>query len=372
MSQSTHDQWPKAYKRYCNNLFRHLTFIDQYLHRRLNEQLEHVGYTGVKMAFIQVIPYLGEEGARAAQLARLHQMPVATMAKLIKDVESQGYVRRQADPTDSRAKQLFATAKAMDLARDALNISQQLALALGDTLGDEGFTEFCSASQLAFEVLQLELPAMVKSHSFGSAGLLQFRLNHLHRYVEQILLEKNLAHGYTELQNSYHVILGNLSDEGTRIIDIAKKEGMSKQHVGEIAANTIKTGFVTKVPDPVDRRSQRLVFTDKGREMIIFAMKNVDSLENKLEKAMGHNKFQSLLHQASRLWYLLGGQGPDQNPPAGKLPDSLEPLLTQWVNLLPSLIEEHPKIALVDVFRQYQGKRQLRTEFIEKLSNLRL
>lgn len=59
-------------------------------------------------------------------------------------------------------------------------------------------------------------------------------------------------------------ITRHLSLEGSRLIDLAKSAGMTKQAMGGMVTQCEAWGLVKRTPDPSDARARRIVFTDSG------------------------------------------------------------------------------------------------------------
>ena len=111
--------WESAYHCYCSNIFRHMTYINRYLHQSLNDRLEAIGYGGIKMAFIEVIPYMDKKGTRLTDLVALQQLPKASLSRLISTVRQQGYIEKRIDPQDSRANTLFISQRGIAMVMDS-------------------------------------------------------------------------------------------------------------------------------------------------------------------------------------------------------------------------------------------------------------
>jgi DNA-binding MarR family transcriptional regulator len=309
-----HTGWQDAYEKYSFNLFRHLTFIEQYLLQQFMNQLQLYGYKGLNANFIQVIPYLGKDGLRAIDLAKQQQVPRQTMAKLVNEICQKKFIIKKPDPDDSRAKRLLISKRGIALIRDALRIAGEIEKPLFDMIGGEAFKEFKSNVDLAFRAMDLTYPPMNQhmavSHPGKRNGLL-IQLYGMTRVVDLELNRLNIEQGFDDMQNSFRTILGNLSENGTRIADITMVSKTTKQSVSLIARKTIECGYVNKVPDPFDQRSQKLVFSSRGRKLIINSMKNYAEIEQRLSDKIGHEAFDKLQFHAARLWQCLGGIGPE-------------------------------------------------------------
>lgn len=71
----------------------------------------------------------------------------------------------------------------------------------------------------------------------------------------------------THLQ--YHILDELFHQEtGTSVSQLAKIIGISKQQMTPLIAKLADKGYVVKVPDPRDKRSVRVMLTDKGKAIV--------------------------------------------------------------------------------------------------------
>lgn len=67
--------------------------------------------------------------------------------------------------------------------------------------------------------------------------------------------EKLRARGYTQLSATHLTILSYIDPEGTRIITLAERAGMTKQSMGDLIRELESQGYVERSPDPQDKRA---------------------------------------------------------------------------------------------------------------------
>jgi DNA-binding MarR family transcriptional regulator len=63
-------------------------------------------------------------------------------------------------------------------------------------------------------------------------------------------------------------ITRHLALQGSRLTDLARNAGMSKQAMGDLVAQCEAWGLVRREPDPVDARARRIVFTATGLQWL--------------------------------------------------------------------------------------------------------
>ncbi len=86
----------------------------------LLERVAAAGYTDIRPAASRVFENIDPEGTRLIDLAERAQMTHQSMSELVVGLEQQGYVERQPDPTDRRARLVCLTPKGRGLVRFAV------------------------------------------------------------------------------------------------------------------------------------------------------------------------------------------------------------------------------------------------------------
>jgi DNA-binding MarR family transcriptional regulator len=74
-------------------------------------RLNKAGYTDLRMRHLVLLEALPREGARVTTLAGQLNMTTQAMGELIDELEASGYIERQNDPADRRARLIVFTRK---------------------------------------------------------------------------------------------------------------------------------------------------------------------------------------------------------------------------------------------------------------------
>jgi DNA-binding MarR family transcriptional regulator len=82
-------------------------------------------------------------------------------------------------------------------------------------------------------------------------------------------------------------ITRHLATEGSRLTELAKSAGMTKQAMGTLVNQCEAWGMVRREPDPVDARAQQLRFTDTGLAWLQAYREAVEQAELELRQAVG-------------------------------------------------------------------------------------
>jgi len=121
------------------------------------ERLTAAGYADLRLAHANVLQYLGYEGGlRVQDLAARAQMTWQSMAELVGQLERDGYVVREHDPSDRRAKLVKLTARGRDLIPIAIDGMREIEDAWAGEIGDEELKQLRSALQRIWSVIARE------------------------------------------------------------------------------------------------------------------------------------------------------------------------------------------------------------------------
>ena len=101
----------------------------------LYAELAQRGYPDVRVAHSAVLRNLPAGGARVTDLAIKAGMTKQSMAYLVEQMESLGYVQVQPDDNDRRAKIVRFTARGEALVREAVTLSRQYEDRIGQMIG---------------------------------------------------------------------------------------------------------------------------------------------------------------------------------------------------------------------------------------------
>jgi len=100
------------------NLFRDTALVMQQL---VADELARRGFADLRPALLAVGQHVGAKGTRVTELAARAWLTKATVVHAVDELERLGYVTREPDPTDRRAKLVVATARA----REAEQVARQ-------------------------------------------------------------------------------------------------------------------------------------------------------------------------------------------------------------------------------------------------------
>ena len=104
--------------------------------------------------------------------------------------------------------------------------------------------------------------------------------------VDVPLALSNLA-ARAQVSAAHIHITRHLSLEGSRLIELAKSAGMTKQAMGDLVTQCEAWGLVQRTPDPSDARARRIVFTDAGLAWLHAFEQAVAQAESEFKQEVG-------------------------------------------------------------------------------------
>jgi DNA-binding MarR family transcriptional regulator len=115
------------------NLFRDPTHVMQEI---VADELAQRGFGDLRPALLAVAQHVGADGTRITELAARALLTKATVVHAVDELERLGYVTRQPDPTDGRAKLVIPTARTHDAERTAREAIAEIRTAWAQLIGE--------------------------------------------------------------------------------------------------------------------------------------------------------------------------------------------------------------------------------------------
>lgn len=142
--------------RLSNNLPRLLREFSRDFERRIWQGLEQRGYPDIRPSHSAVFANLGMGAVRVTELAERAQVTQQAMGKMLKELERMGYVARDIDSGDKRAKEIRLTQRGVALAMDTLEVVDQVRSYYGHKIGSQLLDELEANLRQAVRQLQLD------------------------------------------------------------------------------------------------------------------------------------------------------------------------------------------------------------------------
>jgi DNA-binding MarR family transcriptional regulator len=112
--------------------------------------------------------------------------------------------------------------------------------------------------------------------------------------VNDLVLARLAAQGHSAIRAAHGAVFQYLDDAGTTVSLLAERAQMTKQAMAELVVYLEAHGYVTRTPDPDDRRAKLVVPTARGREVIAIAQGLVPELEARVTGYLSADRLRAL------------------------------------------------------------------------------
>lgn len=134
----------------------------------------------------------------------------------------------------------------------------------------------------------------IREFKENSPPLIGRLMHSAYKYIADVANDFMKENGFPELRASEIGVFVNISLEGSSIIELVEKLGISKQAISQNIKKLKKENFVNSEVHPDDSRSILITFTDKGLDALIAWKKLTMHLDNKLIEKLSATKLEEL------------------------------------------------------------------------------
>ena len=156
MTQSTAERNRNIAFGLSNNLPRLLREFSRDYERKIYERLVERGYPDIRPSHSQVFANLGMGAVRVTELAERARVTQQAMGKMLKELERLGYITRDTDDADRRARVIRMTQKGINMSAVSLEIVAQLYAEYAEKIGARRLEELEERLREAVGLLELE------------------------------------------------------------------------------------------------------------------------------------------------------------------------------------------------------------------------
>ncbi|EON34204.1 Transcriptional regulator [Gordonia terrae C-6] len=115
-----------------------------------------------------------------------------------------------------------------------------------------------------------------------------------HRATERRVLARIAEEGAGDITPAQSRVLQRLAPEPMRLTDLAEQAGVTKQTAGGIVDQLEAAGYLTRVPDPTDRRARLVTLSERGVRLCEVAAREVEVQEQEWREHLGAEQFAAL------------------------------------------------------------------------------
>jgi DNA-binding MarR family transcriptional regulator len=126
--------------------------------------------------------------------------------------------------------------------------------------------------------------------------------------VQDELYRRLAAAGYRDLRPRHGIVIAYLDHQGSRATELAALSGRHKQLIGRTVDELEALGYVTRIPDPTDRRAKLVVPTPRGRAVMGLSDQIMAGLGARAAEAVGADAYAQFRRTLQRLIDELRGE----------------------------------------------------------------
>lgn len=93
--------------------------------------------------------------------------------------------------------------------------------------------------------------------------------------------------GHTEARFTHLNLTRNLDAGGTRMTELARRAGVTKQAIGELIVQCEELGLIKRTADPTDARAKLVKFTPRGLEWLEALHAALEQTEAEMQGELG-------------------------------------------------------------------------------------
>jgi len=150
-----------------------------------------------------------------------------------------------------------------------------------------------------------EIPAVDPARSPEPGQLPQPTLLTLLRSVERAVTAQVVSRiaqaGYPGLSSTHGKVFPFVGEAGSRVADMARAAGVTKQTMAEFVGLLERQGYVERKPDPSDQRAKLVVLTERGREVVATGVLALADARKQVARAIGEDGVTQLIGLLARI-----------------------------------------------------------------------
>jgi DNA-binding MarR family transcriptional regulator len=113
-------------------------------------------------------------------------------------------------------------------------------------------------------------------------------------FFEERLLERIHGAGHREVKHIHFNLFRNVDRDGTRLVELARRVGITKAAMGQLAREGARLGLFRIGADPSDGRAKIVSFTPRGQRLHRVFREQIDLLEAEFRHLLGARRYRSL------------------------------------------------------------------------------
>ena len=113
-------------------------------------------------------------------------------------------------------------------------------------------------------------------------------------FFEERLLQRIHETGHLEVKHIHFNLFRNVDPQGTRLVDLARRVGITKAGMGQLVRDAERLGLFRICSDPTDGRAKIVSFTARGKRLHHVFRAQIAALESEFRELLGVRRYRSL------------------------------------------------------------------------------
>jgi DNA-binding MarR family transcriptional regulator len=130
-----------------------------------------------------------------------------------------------------------------------------------------------------------------------------------YRAMEREVLDALAEAGFDDVTLAQARVFQRINPDGSRLTELAERSGLTKQAVSEVIPELEELGYVTREPDPRDKRAKIVKLTAKGRQATLTGRRLFAEIEAEWAEQFGDELLAALREAAERIAAAERGEG---------------------------------------------------------------
>ncbi len=281
-----------VWKKYQNNLFRYLMVIGRFSETRLMNALQKKGYSNLSTSFANQMVLIARDnkGIRITDLAALQGISKQLCHQALRPIEQAGYIYRDVDPSDGRAKLVKLTPIAKQMIHDAFAELKNINIMFSNLIGSNNYKRLSEHIADITPSIFFEEKNVPDTFSASNLAFAVFA-GQASRFFETKLINLNIAKGHHNLKPSFTQVLAYIDLKGSKINTIAEINSLSNQAIARISNELEAQGYIKRsTVTPTSNRKQ-LIFTRHGLQLISDSVDTINVLETQIKNQLGTKNY---------------------------------------------------------------------------------
>lgn len=274
----------------------------------MDKLIESDRYEHLSLAFEGYILLLAERAYSPGELAQKLGITKQACSKTIRELEKLDLIEGHKNPNDSRSRILSLTPKGVGLAYDGIEVTTEIQQQLARATGGDQLDKLLDILEKLCRNLEIDIPSYEALEHASNKPLdsrptrLTLLLPKLSHYIYQALIESLTKKGFKGLKPNFSQVMGMITPEGGRIQHISSVIGVSKQAIAVIATELEQLNYLTREPDPHDKRQIILRLSSLGQQLLNESTACVNAVELRLRTILSAQESKILTESMAALY----------------------------------------------------------------------